>query len=344
MVIAFKFYILPLHDIVDGLLLFEKTYYSSTTLFSNETIVAPSPLEKSHDNHTPLTSKTTTTTPSSMDDNNKKISSSRPESCTAQQMERIYQRLPDYDDFCRTGKQPWLNNCPISIITGCPETTWLDEYYASMSFSTMDRKFLAINVGCNKGYDAIHFLKMGTLNPIFSKKTWSEAMPKDAMGPNCNQNVESDILSSANVSPTDANEVHDSILVYCIEPMPSTFLALYNASNITGWGENLKVIHAAINNEEPSSLLFPKPSIDNLGYEKHTIGTGCSEIDEGCVPVETKRLDDLMRDENLQGQRVQILLIDVEGYDFEVLLGGNATLQNTEYVEFEFNWRGKVRV
>jgi FkbM family methyltransferase len=334
--LAYKFYSIHLRYIAASLLIFDRKFYSSTWL-SGSNVDATSTLAKSKN-----TTANTSTSENSSDAASTMISIHRPKSCTAEQIKRIYERLPDYEDYCRTGKDPWINNCPISIITGCPETTWLDEHYISVSDPQLQKKFLAINVGCNKGYDAIHFLRMGSMNPVFAKKTWSDAMPRDTMGPNCAQNTESDILSSSNSMPTGTNLIHGGMRVYCIEPMPSTFQALQNASNITGWAENLKIIHAAINNEDPSSLLFPKPSIDNLGYEKHTIGTGCPETGEGCVPVETKRLDDLIRDENLLGQRVHVLLIDVEGYDFEVLLGGNITLHATEYVEFEFNWRGKV--
>lgn len=41
--------------------------------------------------------------------------------------------------------------------------------------------------------------------------------------------------------------------------------------------------------------------------------------------------------EKIAGKRVNALLIDVEGFDFEVLEGGKSTFCNTEKVEFEYN-------
>jgi hypothetical protein len=37
---------------------------------------------------------------------------------------------------------------------------------------------------------------------------------------------------------------------------------------------------------------------------------------------------------------IDFLSIDVEGYDYEVLLGAPMTLQRTKYLEFEYNWKG----
>ncbi|OBQ33867.1 MAG: hypothetical protein AN484_27005 [Aphanizomenon flos-aquae WA102] len=75
----------------------------------------------------------------------------------------------------------------------------------------------------------------------------------------------------------------------------------------------------------------------------YTSARGCDKAPDDCIPVETTRLDLMMQNEQLVDARVNVMLIDVEGFDFEVLQGGNSTLHNTEYVEFEFNWRGQVR-
>ena len=260
-----------------------------------------------------------------------------PPACTADQLEVIYSRLPDFNENCANPKSPWVNDCPITIETGCPQTTWLEGYYVSQhQQNTKNQPFLAINVGCNKGYDAVNFLRMGSNNPEFSRQTWRDALPSNTQPANCGQDQESLMTVTSHSTETRA-------LVYCIEPMPSTFLALQNASRVTGWDDQLKVLRLAMNDEDPSTVPFPKPMPDNLGFEKHTIGGGCDKAPNECIQVETKRLDLMIHEEQLTNQRVNVLLIDVEGFDFEVLKGGNSTLRNTEYVEFEFNWRGKVR-
>ena len=263
--------------------------------------------------------------------------------CTARQLETIYQRLPDYVYFlknatrsaCRNSPKPGANRCPISLNTGCPETTWLDDHYHQYDDSVPDKDFLAINVGCNKGYDAVNFLRMGSNNASIARNLWREAMPFGMSAGVCGQ--ENDSGGQYHVSTSRQNK---NALVYCVEPMPSTFVALKDAAKTTGWGHQLKLLQLAINNEDPSTVGFPKPTSANVGFEKQTLGS-CA--DNNCEDVETKRLDVMMTDQQLNGKRVNVLLIDVEGCDYDVLLGGNGTLHHTEYVEFEFNWRGKVR-
>ena len=266
------------------------------------------------------------------------VHASRPQSCTAQQLAAIYLRLPEFrNDECQS--RGWFNKCPISLVTGCPETTWLDEHYQHDVADT-NEDFLAINVGCNKGYDAVNFLRMGSNDPSIARKTWREALPADTAPGVCGQQQDSTQYQILSSSPS--RQIRRNAIVYCIEPMPSTVRALQNAANSTGWAAQLKVFQLAIDNKEPSTVPFPEPSPENLGFEKQAIGK-CSEKRHRCVPVETQRLDLMMSNQQLSGKRVHVMLIDVEGFDFEVLKGGNATLHNTEYVEFEFNWRGKVR-
>lgn len=131
-------------------------------------------------------------------------------------------------------------------------------------------------------------------------------------------------------------------LVYCIEPMPSTVQALQHAANVTGWSKQLKVLQLAMNNQDPSTIPFPKPTPETVGQDDRRIANACVGSSDQCVPVETKRLDLMMRGEHLADRRVHALLIDMEGFDFEVLQGGSSTLRNTEYVEIEFHSVGQV--
>ena len=93
-----------------------------------------------------------------------------------------------------------------------------------------------------------------------------------------------------------------------------------NASHNTGCENEFKVLQFAMNNEARSinSPCFPKPEPDNLGFEKHTIVNVCHRALDDCVPVETTKLDLMMRDEQHVNARVNVLLIDVEGFNFEV--------------------------
>ena len=121
-------------------------------------------------------------------------------------------------------------------------------------------------------------------------------------------------------------------------------MAVLNASRLNGWDDNFKVLQLAINNGDPSTVGFPKATAENLGQENFGIGESCLDgTSDLCEKVGTKRLDLMMSVEQLADKRVNVLSIDVEGFDFEVLKGGNTTLRNTEYLEFELNNAGQVR-
>jgi FkbM family methyltransferase len=104
------------------------------------------------------------------------------------------------------------------------------------------------------------------------------------------------------------------------------------------WG--LQVRQYAVNNADTGYAFFPNASTE-AGVEKKGIDSGCNSENVICEPVKTTRLDLLMEEEGLAEKRIDVLLIDVEGWDFEVLKGASDTLRRTSYVEFEFNWRGK---
>ena len=258
-----------------------------------------------------------------------------PPACTAEQLEMTAQRHPGEKEGDCYGL------CPTTFLTCCPRATWLEEYYNSQHQQNSKKKsFFAINVGCNKGYDAVNLLRMGSNNPDVNRQMWKDAVPPALQAAACNQDQESTMALVTD--PSLSQGIETNALVYCIEPMPSTFEALLNASRINKWDEQLKVRQIAMNNEDPSTVLFPGPESENLvGVEDIGIKDSCSDTPDTCVSVESSRLDAMMTKEKLN-KRLNILLIDVEGYDFDVILGANATLRNTEYIEFEYRMVGKV--
>ena len=260
-----------------------------------------------------------------------------PPSCTADQLDMIFQRLPEIGENC--GKQ--AGPCPITLLTRCPHESWLENIYASQHQQKATKKsFLAIHVGCNEGYDAVKLLRMGSNNPAISQPVWKDAMPSNRTPGICGQDEE---LSPSLASPLSSREgTNSKAIVYCIEPLSSIFLALKNAAKTTGWDNQLKVLQLALNNGDPSTMLFPMSAPDNVGIEAVEISNDCSVSPQKCVKVESSRLDFMMQKEHLSDKRVNVLRIDVEGFDFEVLLGGNSILRNTEYVEFGFHGVGKV--
>ena len=101
-------------------------------------------------------------------------------SCTANQLETILKQLPA-DDCEANSHKPYNQRCSFTYATKCPDNVWLEEYYTELHSNehTEDQtnnKFVGIFVGCNKGFDAVNALRMGSGNAFFSKDSWKEAM------------------------------------------------------------------------------------------------------------------------------------------------------------------------
>jgi FkbM family methyltransferase len=218
------------------------------------------------------------------------------------------------------------------------------EQYFQEVFS--EEEFHAVNVGCNKGFDAVNILRMGSNNASISRSSWSGAMPKDLAPGVCGQESE-----KSQYEITQAKQSRKA-RVLCVEPLPVNFIALEKAAQTTRF-DGLSVLQYALNNEEPGSVFFPKPAATNenttshtdVGAEKKGIADCFShkpwrrkEIEKSCQEVRSTRLDEMMQLEGFSSKRIDFMLIDVEGWDFEVLKGGNETLKRTSYLEFEYNW------
>jgi FkbM family methyltransferase len=247
----------------------------------------------------------------------------------------------------------WYNKCPISQITGCPDSSaWLDWYHQQQATSNeKNNNFVAINIGCNKGFDAVNLLRMGSNDDAITRTAWSAKLLSSSDGApmlpsNCQQNSDAtqyQIVNSA--KKKDA-------VVFCVEPLSGTYQALRDAAKHTEYDQRgLHVLQLALNNEEPNTTLFPKAdnSSSLLGAEKEG-GNSCysrrpsraARLRENCEPVATTRLDRMVQQEEAlrTASDIHVLLVDVEGWDFEVLQGGMGTLKKTHYIEFEYNWRG----
>jgi len=232
----------------------------------------------------------------------------------------------------------WFNKCTITKKTGCPDPSWLHAHYTLLGGA---KDFFAVNIGCNKGFDAIQYLRMGTNNASISKSQWREYMPADMQPGVCGQERDERELSSSHSSSAAA--VQSNARVVCVEPLTNTYAAL--ASAAAHYPGQFDVLQYAVNNEPPGTALFPKAT---SGAEKEGTGNCYSKrparqarLRELCEPIPTTKLDLLMQQPDYQGRDVHILLIDVEGWDYEVLKGGVETLRRTHYLEFEYNWRGQ---
>jgi hypothetical protein len=62
----------------------------------------------------------------------------------------------------------------IRKATQCPNPTWITNFYKEEK-DIGSSTFLGVNIGCNKGHDAIRAARMGMLNAEFDVNEWNNA-------------------------------------------------------------------------------------------------------------------------------------------------------------------------
>jgi FkbM family methyltransferase len=211
-------------------------------------------------------------------------------------------------------------------VAGCFDSDWLDAFFEEEE-DIGTEYFIGISVGCNVGTDAISTARMGMSDPNFDVPSWVNALGKVSK-PVCGKKRN----QGATNFPTREGEMH------CIEPMPTNFLSLKNAINILGIDKQRFVIsHSAISHSN-GVVEFPDGP---AGYEACGI-QGCQTNRKvGLVDVNVYSLEYYVR-EFVKGKGpINVLSVDVEGWDFDALFGAGSVLDRTNYLEFEYHIVGE---
>ena len=249
-----------------------------------------------------------------------------PPACTSEQRSTITSHL------CRN-----RNRCgiaPLNRATRCPNPTWYDSYYEILRKRLKEERasFFGMYIGCNKGYDAVNTLRLGTGKKKYNKSEWRGQMSGGGNGV-CGQ------ANGSEIPLEEESEVIDGT-VHCIEALPVNAEALRNSVKNLGWDDELLVKGIAMSDTN-GEIYFPNKN--DMGAEGFSIADceklGSSKFQEAnCTNVSVTTLDSFM--ENTQkkdADTIHFLSIDVEGFDFDVMKGGTQTLARTEYLEFEYH-------
>jgi FkbM family methyltransferase len=173
-------------------------------------------------------------------------------------------------------------------------------------------------------------MRMGTFNTLFDKDSWARSMGDTKLGVCAQQDVpQFDIPAGARVRQ---GEMH------CIELMPLTVSRLKEAAQKLDLGEQGFVITGTGMAKENSMMKVQK--IDEVGQENKGLGNGDCTINENCVDISVLSLDSFVAKHVKSTGPIHIVSIDVEGFDFDVILGGKETLKRVQYLEFEYNLVG----
>ena len=285
----------------------------------------------------------------------------RPLKCTMEQLMKVRSQLPP--ELCvlsHVNHVPFYQKCSITRATKCPKSPWIDQHYrerynqhyeSSPGSLAHNKKqsFVGISIGCNKGFDAINTFRMGIFDASINKSVWNLAMTNngtDTLHENvCNQNAPEDIFqipqpdSSDAVSSNNQKEPPQGEM-HCVEPMPVTYKMLSRSAENLGYAQKgFKVTHAAVS-KQSGEMLFP--STGKVGIENQGLAT-CQKNKDKCVTVPVYSLKEFV-EKNVKADKsepINILSIDVEGFDGDVLLGAtDEVLNRVEYLEFEYNWMG----
>jgi len=253
--------------------------------------------------------------------------------------------------------------------TTCPNEIWYDQWIeqfirtkasAAVAAAADDENdadvFVNVEIGCNKGTDAILNLRQFTKNervdigrfqsltkfPEFScsweHDKWNRAVAQ-------NRNSSSNSTRSNNNNNNNNNNV--KYRHYCVEASLETYEPVYNAVKEMGLDKLGLTVHyyAVSSSSWPKTVKFPKisPGQENIGIgmtenpnkllEKYT--------DFHDVPVIT--LDEFVFEQKME--QIDVLKIDTEGNDALVLIGAAKTLLKLKpkYIQFENhgvgNWK-----
>lgn len=285
------------------------------------------------------------------------------ERCTPEQLATIGRQLPP-DDCARHLGEPWKQRCSLTYATRCPDATWLADHHAerhrrrsangtssAVAAAAAADPFLGVFVGCNKGFDAVDALRMGSGSAAFDRSDWADAMTDVYRRgrPVGKAALERDVCNQATspqfALPEDGGGGggHPPARVHCIEPMPATVRALQRAAwKLQYDRRGLVVTHAALSRED-GTVKFPRG--ESVGKEKVGIGsTNCVPGKQACTDVAAYSLESYANKYLPEGQPIDYLSVDAEGHDHDVLFGNgtarSAVLSRVRYLEFEYNWMG----
>uniref|UniRef100_A0A6S8XPX8 Methyltransferase FkbM domain-containing protein n=1 Tax=Chaetoceros debilis TaxID=122233 RepID=A0A6S8XPX8_9STRA len=282
----------------------------------------------------------------------------RPSECTRDQLltvrSHLYPRLS-----LESLQSPWEQKSGITKMTKCPNpSNWLDEYYlelqeeykqlktsssngnsnSNIKDDSLNFPFVGMSVGCNKGFDALNTLRMGTFDASLVKSDWNKAM------------TDGDKLyhSVCKQSSTESFQVDEELVlkqqpregsVHCFEPMPNTFKKLQKSAESLGYDKKgFKVVNGAVSKDEGKTYFKTKLE---AGVENQGLGNACSAKSTNCDEVDILTLEKYVDNHVDSDGPIHILQIDVEGFDGDVMLGaGDSVLKRVEYLEFEYNWMG----
>lgn len=190
-----------------------------------------------------------------------------------------------------------------------------------------DPNKVIVNIGCNKGEDMVRWVRNWSPSRM-SVQAWTEYMQDEHKVPRklwaCGLSSRKEGLQ-VNMQEGAGTERAEPQAV-CVEPMPRNVKLLQAAKRHFQY--RLHIVAAAVGEEGNRTAMFPDGAAGTAGNRIAPQGSGA-----GYVRVPMKTVDEIVAE--LQLPRVDVLLIDAEGWDPAVLRGAAKALESVRYLEFE---------
>ena len=260
----------------------------------------------------------------------------KPPLCTTDQLLTIRKQIPPETCARQHARRiPFAQVCSLTAATKCPSATWLESFYleqqkehskALVDISNAQQRqapppsFLGISIGCNKGFDAINTLRMGTYDAGIDKLKWKQAMTDGGsieLGEAvCSQDSASDMFPILDpYSQAESNPIvrpHGEM--HCIEPMPQTYRKLQHSAESLGYtNKGLVVTHGAVSKESGEMPFWTGGKA--AGVENVSLDACKGRFKKHCENVKVYSLKEFMETKvkASQDQNINVLSIDVEG-------------------------------
>jgi hypothetical protein len=271
-----------------------------------------------------------------------------PPQCTSEQMDVLKRQLPP--GGCETRKdKPFMRmDCSFSAATSCGDyPVWLHEFHANNNVVLDDpttERFQAIMVGCNKAYDAVDLLRLGSHDASnrYNWKTWQAEFLKtedpreqiDNGKTSCSRRF---VQVPESQSPQQAQ-------VYCIEAMPKTFKQLEKTKKSIGYiDDELDLTHLTIRLDTGTNPVYTGDPIGVSGVGPGNWRQKCTKWPDDCQEVSMDRIDNwIQTKQNLADgmSPIHYMSVTVEDNAYEVLQGAAKNLARVQYLDLTYHWFG----
>jgi FkbM family methyltransferase len=112
--------------------------------------------------------------------------------------------------------------------------------------------------------------------------------------------------------------------VYAFEPEPKNFRLLVSNIKLNGFS-NINSLQIALSDKKGKAALF----LDKTNVGAHSFRHGNVTADGGVAEVEMTALDDFVQDK-MEGQRVDLIIMDVQGAEGLAIAGADQTLRKND--------------